>query len=128
MDAKQFDDLSRILGVEPSRRSLLAGLGSGLLALLAPATNREAAAVEKAKRTRKKRKKRKNDRKKERCKQLGDGCTPGGKRKCCGELTCSTYSATGVVPPRCCKEPGEPCTKFDDCCSLSCFEGACLDT
>lgn len=63
-----------------------------------------------------------------RCKRLRAGCTPGGKRTCCGELICSTYSATGEVPPRCCKPPREPCAAFDECCSQFCFEDACLDT
>ena len=125
MDAQRFDDLSRFLGAEPSRRGVLAGLGSGLLALLAPATIRESPAAKKKKRN--KRNKKKNG-KKERCKKLGDSCTPGGNGTCCGDLICSATGPDEDGPVQCCKRPGEPCTSFDDCCSRFCFQETCLDT
>ncbi|MCD6033586.1 MAG: hypothetical protein K0S78_5772 [Thermomicrobiales bacterium] len=120
MRQHSFDAFTRRAGEAMSRRRLLAGLGSGLLALLASAAIDDAAAA------RKQRRKKKN--KKVRCKRLGDGCTPGGKRKCCGRLICSATGPDEDGPVRCCKEPGERCTKFDDCCSLFCFQEECLDT
>jgi hypothetical protein len=108
MDGTRFDAWTR------RRFGLAAG---GMAAFVLFRDSPEAAA---GKKRRKKRKKR--------CKRLRAGCNPGGKRTCCGKLTCSTYSPTGEVPPRCCKQPGEPCAAFDECCSQSCFQDACLDT
>jgi hypothetical protein len=121
MDANRFETLIRSVSKAPSRRGALRLLAGSVLGSLL--TFDEAVVA-------------KRKRKKKRCKNLGDGCTPGGKRKCCGELICSTIGkGIGLEgPERCCKQPGEPCTVFDDCCSAFCLNdgagtpGTCLDT
>jgi hypothetical protein len=62
--------------------------------------------------------------KKKRCKKLGDGCKPGGKRKCCGELRCDVTGYGGQAPPVCCEKLGKPCDVDRDCCEgLACCGG-----
>lgn len=51
---------------------------------------------------------------KKRCKRFRDSCTPGGKRKCCGNLLCDT--ARGSMAPTCCKQLNAPCELQSDCC------------
>ena len=63
-------------------------------------------------------KKRKN-RKKKRCKNLGQSCNPGGKRKCCSDLLCQVRP--GNTAADCCLALGSACETADDCC-----EGACI--
>jgi hypothetical protein len=113
MQESAFDALTRLAFRFSRRISLMA-----LLAAVTPAS----AAAKKSSRKKKKR----------RCKKLGDECRPGGTRKCCANRACSAIGGEG--PERCCKPPGEPCTKFDDCCSGFCFSDGvdsaktCLDT
>jgi hypothetical protein len=68
---------------------------------------------------------RKRRQRKHRCRKAARPCKPGGKRRCCDGLLCREITGSGR---RCCKNPTEPCTRFDQCCSGFCFEGACLDT
>jgi hypothetical protein len=71
--------------------------------------------------------KKKGKKKKKRCKRFGEGCTPGGKRKCCGALHCDLPNGSSSFS--CCKELGAPCSKFEDCCQIGndvfCSEGIC---
>ena len=52
--------------------------------------------------------------KKKRCKKLGDECTPGGKRKCCGDRKCGEVA--GSPGFFCCKKPHKPCSVSTECC------------
>jgi hypothetical protein len=53
---------------------------------------------------------------KKRCKRLGEGCKPGGKRKCCGQLRCDRPGSDSVDRPLCCKTAGKSCSDSLDCC------------
>jgi hypothetical protein len=68
MIARRFDSLTRSLSAEPSRRALLAGVSSGLLAALSPALRKEAAGAK----NKKKRKKCRNG--ETRCGNTESGC------------------------------------------------------
>jgi hypothetical protein len=57
--------------------------------------------------------------KKKRCKNLGQPCNPGGKRKCCADLLCQVR--TGNSAADCCLALGRVCETAEDCC-----EGACI--
>jgi hypothetical protein len=62
---------------------------------------------------------------KKRCKRLGAGCKPGGKRKCCGQLRCRTTAANLGVHTFCCKTEGTSCNPDDpfQCCDGLCCAG-----
>ena len=45
---------------------------------------------------------------------------------CCGEATCSQPSVVFPVAMTCCYAAGESCADSNECCSLSCVEGACV--
>jgi hypothetical protein len=99
-------------------------------------------------------KKKKKKKKKDRCRKLGDFCTPGGKQVCCdnrrcgrptgstdatrcchpGGVPCTAATAgsccTGVCREdtnQCfCKGAGQPCNLDSGCCSNSCVNGICV--
>ena len=50
-----------------------------------------------------------------RCKKLSASCTPGGARKCCGDLRCDT-TGTDLLAILCCKREGQPCDASGHCC------------
>jgi hypothetical protein len=100
MDDTRFDAWTR-------RRFGLA-TGGGIAALLGLA----ASEVAEAKKNKKKRKKR--------CRKLGRGCNPGGKRKCCGKLKCDRISFEPSPKTRCCRKAGQPCGDDLDCCENLC--------
>lgn len=138
MDGERFDDLLRSLGSRPSRRGVIAGLASGLLALLA--------ANQDAKARKKKRKGNNNKKKRRRCtptcagKRCGpDGC--GGSCGSCNGGTCANGTCVcsgdavpcrGACVPGCigeavinpltcdCCQTGPPCETGSDCCSGIC--------
>jgi hypothetical protein len=125
VEAALFDQLTLGFAAGRSRRTFVVAVAAGLAGLSGlVALDLEHRAEAKGGKKRKGRGKGKG--KRLRCKKLGGGCTPETKRKCCGELICSTIAGQG--PARCCKQPSEPCTNFDDCCSGFCFEGTCLST
>lgn len=100
MDGPAFDAWTR------RRFGLAAG---GALAVLH-------GSIETAAKTHKKKRK-----KKKRCRKLQQPCTPGGKRKCCGDLRCAVHSANAGVQTFCCKTEGKACSDASDCCEpLSC--------
>lgn len=106
MDGSRFDAWTR------RRFGLAAGGVAAALTGLIP-TGEDAAA--------------KNKRKK-RCRKLGQVCTPGGKKKCCGDRFCAR-SFTFTVADRCCKGGGERCTGEEDatCCTGLCtLAGECF--
>jgi hypothetical protein len=109
MDSKQFDLVTRHLSLAGTRRRALAALAAGGLSLGALRLSE----VEAGK------KRKKKNRKKKRCKNLGQPCNPGGKRKCCGDLLCQVRE--GNTAADCCLAIGSPCTAAEDCC-----EGACI--
>jgi len=108
MDGTRFDAIARQLSTIRSRRetvkaAAVASLGLGLAGL--GAGDAEA----------KKRKKR--------CKKLGQGCKPGGKRKCCTkqDLICGE-ARDNAGGNRCCKSFGTLCSVPAECCGdLACF-------
>jgi hypothetical protein len=118
-----IDTLARRAATTISRRRSLLALGGALSAATAASPLATA--------RRKKHRKKKRDKTRRGCTKLGDNCTAGG-RSCCGQLACDQIGDQG--PTRCCKLPGEPCEKFDDCCSGFCLNngpgtpGTCLDT
>jgi hypothetical protein len=61
-----------------------------------------------------------------RCKKLGDPCTPGGKRRCCQSLRCDkTVSGKSLL--LCCKGEGASCGDHIECCDdLGCPDGTCV--
>ena len=65
--------------------------------------------------------------KRKRCKRFGEGCNPGGKRKCCGALRCDLPNGSSSFS--CCKELGALCSEHEDCCQIGndvfCSEGIC---
>jgi hypothetical protein len=65
-------------------------------------------------------------RRRKRCRKLGDPCTPGGKRKCCGHLRCDKTVA-GNPSVLCCKGEGESCGAHIECCDdLGCLAETCV--
>jgi hypothetical protein len=112
MDSRNFDSIVRNLNATGTRRKALLSLAAGGLSL---GFLRSDDADAKKKHKRKKNKKRKN----KRCLTLGSTCTPGGKRRCCDDLSCKTRA--GNTAPDCCKERFAYCETAQDCC-----EGACL--
>ena len=109
MDGVYFDAISRHLSAMRSRRetvkaAAMAGLGLGLAGLAPDAAE--------AKKKRKKRKKR--------CKGLGQGCTPGAKRKCCQtqDLICGK-AAGDLSATICCKGVGTLCNDPEECCGVA---------
>ena len=95
MDGPEFDAWTR------RRFGLAAG---GALAALSGSIETAA---------KKNKKKRKN---KKRCRKLQQRCTPGGKRKCCGDLRCAVHSANAGIQTFCCKTEGKSCSDAGDCC------------
>jgi hypothetical protein len=64
-------------------------------------------------------------RRRKRCKKLGDICTSGGKRRCCGRLRCDKTLA-GNPSVLCCKGEGESCNDHIECCDdLGCIDRTC---
>jgi hypothetical protein len=62
---------------------------------------------------------RRRRRRKKRCKNFGDPCQQGGKRKCCGDLRCDFHNNGNQTV--CCKTTGKPCSDELDCCvGLTC--------
>ncbi|MEZ4562010.1 MAG: hypothetical protein R2853_04685 [Thermomicrobiales bacterium] len=112
MDTRHFDGIVRDLNTAGSRRQAMLALAAGGLgwSFLQPE-----GADAKKKRKHKRRKKRKN----KRCLQLGNICKPGGKRRCCSELSCRVRS--GNTQADCCLELGAVCESAEDCC-----EGGCI--
>lgn len=64
---------------------------------------------------------------KKRCKTLGAGCMPGGKRRCCGSLRCDRISFSASSKTRCCRKRDQPCADSDECCAGLCCQlsGTC---
>jgi hypothetical protein len=58
---------------------------------------------------------RKTRKRKKRCKELSASCTPGGVRKCCGDLNCDK-TGTDIPLFLCCKREGQPCDANTHCC------------
>lgn len=112
MDIRQFDGIARTLNTAGSRRNALMALAAGGLSL---GFLRAEDAAAKKKHKRKKNRKRKN----KRCLTLGSACNPGGKRRCCGALSCEVRS--GNTQADCCIELGGICQTAEDCC-----EGGCI--
>ncbi len=102
MDAVRFDAWTR------RRFGIAVG---GMATALFGAASRDAAAGRKKKRRR-------------RCKRRGDGCTPGGKRKCCNVLECKSASPNENGPTVCCLPEGARCEREEDCC----WPGFCSET
>lgn len=110
MDSRRFDLIARQFGTMGTRRHAILSLAAGGLGLgLMQLGDADA---------RKKRKNKKKNKKK-RCKKLGQGCTPGGKRKCCGALNCEVREGNSAAD--CCIGLGGACETAQDCC-----EGGCL--
>jgi Chaperone of endosialidase len=63
---------------------------------------------------------------KKRCKKLGAGCKPGGKRKCCGTLRCDQISFEPSPKTRCCRKEGDPCGDHLHCCDNLCCQDSGL--
>jgi len=111
MDSRMFDGVVRDLDTTRTRRKALAALAAGGLSWgFLRAEDADA---------RKKKHKRKKKRKNKRCLQLGSTCNPGGKRRCCTDLSCKVR--TGNTQADCCLERGSVCVTAEDCC-----EGVCI--
>jgi hypothetical protein len=63
--------------------------------------------------------------KKKKCKKLGTGCTPGGKRKCCKKQNLICAPIPGLGGNRCCRDVGQTCSFSTDCCSTFCLDDHC---
>lgn len=100
MDELRFDAWTR-------RRFGMAA-GGGIATLFTLAAAKDAVAT-------KNKKKRKM-----RCRKLGRACQPGGKRTCCGKLTCDRISFEPSPKTRCCRKAGQPCGGDLDCCDNLC--------
>lgn len=61
---------------------------------------------------------------KKRCKKLGAGCKPGGKRRCCGSLKCDRIHFDPSPKTRCCRRKDQPCAGHDDCCAGLCCQAS----
>src|SRR5262245_41081477 len=61
--------------------------------------------------------KKKGKKKKQRCRKLGEFCTPGGSQKCCDNQRCGRPTGS-ADPTRCCHPGGVPCsaTTAGSCC------------
>jgi hypothetical protein len=66
---------------------------------------------------------------KKRCKKLGAGCKPGGKRRCCKNLRCDRIAFEPSPRKRCCRRIDQPCADNHDCCANLCCSpsGQCSD-
>ena len=64
----------------------------------------------------------KKRKRKKRCKRLGQGCKPGGKRQCCGELRCDQISFEPNAGTRCCRAEDQPCSEHRHCCDGLCCQ------
>jgi hypothetical protein len=113
MDTRHFDGIVRNLNAAGSRRDALIALAAGGLSL--GFLRAEDADAKKKHKRKKNKKKRKN----KRCLTLGSICNPGGKRRCCGDLSCEVR--TGNTQADCCIELGGICETAADCC-----EGGCI--
>jgi hypothetical protein len=109
MNGIRFDTLARSLSTIVSRRetvkaAAVASMGLGLAGL-----GLDAAAAK--------------GKRKKRCKKLGQGCKPGGKRKCCKKqnLVCGE-ARDDLGGNRCCKGFGTECGNAEECCGdLACI-------
>jgi hypothetical protein len=130
MDAAQFDRLTRALRSGTNRRSLLTGLGAGVLAgLVAPlasAAKREHRATKHRQDT--KRRKRQIEVTKKTCRPAGHPCEGNQSENCCAGLDCvdsgpgAARRCTPPIPP----PQGRPCPIRDHPCD-ACppFGGVC---
>lgn len=107
MESNRFDMIARHLGDVGTRRKAIMSLATAGLGL----TTMQLLGADAKKRKHKKRKKR--------CKNLGEICTPGGKRKCCSTLLCETRP--GNTAPDCCIPLGSVCETAEDCCVGTCI-------
>ncbi|MCA9878506.1 MAG: hypothetical protein KC442_12010 [Thermomicrobiales bacterium] len=115
MDAHVFDTISRgLLGNGTRRQALQALVAGGLGWGLTQSLDADA-----KKKKHRKRKKRRRQRKHKRCLTLGVTCNPGGKRRCCDNLSCKVRP--GNTQADCCLELGAICDTKEDCC-----EGTCI--
>ena len=110
MDSKQFDMVTRQLSLAGTRRRALAALAAGGLSLGAMRLTEVEAG---------KKGKNKKNKKKKRCKNLGQVCNPGGKRKCCGDLLCQVRPGNPAAD--CCVAIGSVCESAEDCCAGACI-------
>jgi hypothetical protein len=65
----------------------------------------------------------KKKRRRKRCKKLLATCTPGGKRKFCGDLRCARSIFNTGTHTQCCQTEGKPCrldVPFECCDGLAC--------
>lgn len=115
MDSRQFDGIVRDLDTTATRRTALMALAAGGLSW--GFLRAEDADAKKKKHNHKKHNKKK--RKNKRCLTLGSLCKPGGKRRCCSNLSCEVR--TGNTQADCCIELGGICSTAADCC-----EGGCI--
>lgn len=121
MDVRMFDGIVRNLDMTGTRRKALTALTAGGLGLglgLLRADDADA----KQNRKHKRKKKRKN----KRCLQLGSICKQGGKRHCCGDLSCEVRP--GNTQADCCIELGGVCETAQDCCTGGCIPNLIGDT
>ena len=112
MDTRHFDGIARNLNTAGSRRNALMALTAGGLSL---GFLRAEDADAKKKHKRKKNRKRKN----KRCLTLGSTCNPGGKRRCCDNLSCEVRSGNSQAD--CCIELGDICETAGDYCAGDCI-------
>jgi hypothetical protein len=114
MDAEHFDALARQLLVTPCRRGLLAGLASGLLAIVPIGLSSEDAAA---------RKKRKRKRRKRRCipKCAGKVCGDDGCGGSCGECNDGRTCQSGI-----CVCAAACCADVDCGSGKLCLKGQCV--
>jgi hypothetical protein len=111
MDAMRIDRLACSLTHSSSRRDLLRGVAITAMGLVTHQVHREAEAS-------------KNRRRKERCRRLGQSCSPAGKRKCCKRngVICDD---TALNRFRCCEAAGAACAADSECCDNNCVLGIC---
>ncbi len=110
MDSRNFDGIVRDLHTTGTRRNALIALAAGGLSWsFLRAEDADA----------KKKHKHKKKRKNKRCLKLGSICNPGGKRRCCTDLSCKVRA--GNTEADCCLERGAVCATAQDCC-----EGVCI--
>lgn len=62
---------------------------------------------------------RRNQRKKKRCRQLGQPCTVGRAPVCCEGRTCNTVALADDPQTYCCQALEAPCQRDEDCCNPS---------
>ena len=103
MDARQFDIVTRTLGAAPSRRTVLFGLGSGLLATLPLAADAK---------------------KKKRKKKKGGGTPPPSGPTCSDGVKNGSESDIDCGGPSCQRcATGRICTRNTDCATSRCGDG-----